>query len=85
MNLTQFKFEVDSDGIALLTWDMPGRPMNVLTPQVIDELEAAIEKVAGDAAIKGCVITSGKESFSGGAGLTMLQGLRDLYVTLAKE
>ena len=31
--------------------------------------------VAGDAAIKGCVITSGKDGFSGGADLTMLQGL----------
>jgi 3-hydroxyacyl-CoA dehydrogenase/enoyl-CoA hydratase/3-hydroxybutyryl-CoA epimerase len=41
--------------------------------------------VAGDAAIKGCVITSGKDAFSGGADLTMLQGLGELYDKLAKE
>ena len=85
MNLTNFRFETDADGIAVATWDMPGRSMNVITPEVMEELNQIVDKVAGDEAIKGCVITSGKESFSGGADLTMLQGLRDLYVTLAKE
>ena len=73
MNLTNFRFETDPDGIALLTWDMPSRSMNVITPQVIDELEQVIDHVAADASIKGCVITSGKETFSGGADLSMLQ------------
>ncbi len=73
MNLLNFRFETGPDGIALLTWDMAGRSMNVITPQVIDELETVVEQVAADPAIKGCVITSGKESFSGGADLSMLQ------------
>ncbi|MGY6248613.1 3-hydroxyacyl-CoA dehydrogenase NAD-binding domain-containing protein [Bosea thiooxidans] len=85
MNLTNFRFEADADGIAVATWDMPGRSMNVITPEVMDELNQIVDKVASEEAIKGCVITSGKESFSGGADLTMLQGLRDLYVKLAKE
>lgn len=85
MNLTNFRFETDADGIATLTWDMPGRSMNVITPEVMVELDQVIDKVAGDEAIKGCVVTSGKDSFSGGADLTMLQGLRDLYVGLAKQ
>ena len=75
MNLTNFRFEVDADGIALVTWDMPGRSMNVLTAEVIEELAAIVNKVAGDASIKGAVVTSGKEGFSGGADLTMLQGM----------
>ena len=29
MNLKNFRFETDADGIALVTWDMPGRSMNV--------------------------------------------------------
>ena len=29
MKLTNFRFETDADGIALVTWDMPGRSMNV--------------------------------------------------------
>lgn len=85
MNLTNFRFETDTDGIATLTWDMPGRSMNVITPEVMAELDKVVDKVASDEAIKGCVIVSGKEAFSGGADLTMLQGLRDLYVKLAKE
>ena len=85
MNLVNFRFETDADGIATLTWDMPERSMNVITPQVMEELDRIVDKVASDEAIKGCVIVSGKEAFSGGADLTMLQGLRDLYVKLAKE
>lgn len=85
MNLTNFRFETDSDGIATATWDMPGRSMNVITPEVMAELDQIIDKVAGDESIKGCVITSGKEAFSGGADLTMLQSLRDLYLGLVKD
>lgn len=85
MNLANFRFETDADGIATLIWDMPERSMNVITPQVMEELDQVVDKVASDEAIKGCVIVSGKEAFSGGADLTMLQGLRDLYVKLAKE
>ena len=84
MELTNFRFETDADGIATATWDMPGRSMNVITPEVMAELDQIIDAVAGTEAVKGCVIVSGKESFSGGADLTMLQGLRDLYVKLAK-
>ena len=31
--MANFRFETDADGIALLTWDMPGRSMNVITPR----------------------------------------------------
>ena len=82
---TNFRFEVDADGIALATWDMAGRSMNVITPEVMEELSRLVETVAGDEAVKGCVITSGKEAFSGGADLTMLQGLSAQYAKLAKE
>ena len=83
---TNFHFEVDPDGIALATWDMPGRSMNVITPEVMEELSRIVETVAGDDAIKGCVITSGKDgSFTGGADLTMLQGLGLAYAKLVKQ
>jgi 3-hydroxyacyl-CoA dehydrogenase/enoyl-CoA hydratase/3-hydroxybutyryl-CoA epimerase len=83
MNLVNFRFEVDADGIALATWDMPDRSMNVITVAVMDELGAIIDKVVEDAAIKGCVITSGKETFSGGADLSMLQDLGRGFAELA--
>ncbi|TIS92471.1 3-hydroxyacyl-CoA dehydrogenase NAD-binding domain-containing protein [Mesorhizobium sp.] len=73
MSYTNFTLDIDADGIALVTWDMPGRSMNVFTEEVMLELNAIVDKVAGDAAIKGAVITSGKDTFSGGADITMLQ------------
>ncbi|GLS18309.1 enoyl-CoA hydratase [Labrys miyagiensis] len=84
MDLTNFRFDVDADGIALATWDMPGRSMNVITVEVMDELEEILAKVVGEAGIKGCVIASGKEAFSGGADLTMLQGLGRRYQEACK-
>ena len=85
MTATSFSFERDANGIALATWDMPGRSMNVITPDVMGELAEIVERVADDPAIRGCVIASGKASFSGGADLTMLQGLGAEYARLMRE
>ncbi len=71
MNLNNFRFETDADGIALVTWDMPGRSMNVINPEVMSELGQIVDKLSGDAAVKGAVITLGKGV--GGADLTFLQ------------
>ncbi len=84
MNLNNFRFETDADGIALATWDMPDRSMNVLTPEVIAEMATIVDKISTDASIKGAVFTSGKEGFSGGADLTLLKSLGDEYARLAK-
>jgi 3-hydroxyacyl-CoA dehydrogenase / enoyl-CoA hydratase / 3-hydroxybutyryl-CoA epimerase len=85
MNLTNFRFETDAGGITLLTWDMAGRSMNVITPQVIDEMEQVFEHVTANAAIKGCVVTSGKDTFSGGADLSMLQSAASEYLKAKQE
>jgi 3-hydroxyacyl-CoA dehydrogenase/enoyl-CoA hydratase/3-hydroxybutyryl-CoA epimerase len=85
MNLRNFKFEIGPDGVALLTWDMPGRSMNVITLEVMEELEQVIDKVAGDAAIKGCIVASGKSAFSGGADLSMLQQSSAQYAKALTE
>lgn len=82
MTYKNFSVETDADGIALVTWDMPGRSMNVFTEEVMRELNAIIDQVVADAAVKGAVITSGKDSFSGGADLTMLQ---QMLGTFAKD
>ena len=74
-----FTVETDADGIALVTWDMKDRSMNVFTEEVMDELDKIIDQVVADAAIKGAVITSGKETFSGGADLTMLQKMLSVF------
>jgi 3-hydroxyacyl-CoA dehydrogenase / enoyl-CoA hydratase / 3-hydroxybutyryl-CoA epimerase len=63
------KYSVDRDGVALLVIDVPNRPMNVLTPEFMGELDAAIGEAAADEGVKGVVIASGKSSFIAGADL----------------
>src|SRR6266700_293707 len=80
-----FKLDVDGDGMALVTWDMPGKSMNVIDMDVVTELDEIVTKVAADAAIKGAVITSGKYTFGGGADLTMLEKQRTDYEATLKS
>ncbi|MDX0450850.1 3-hydroxyacyl-CoA dehydrogenase [Sinorhizobium medicae] len=75
MSYTNFKIETDADGIALVTWDMPDKSMNVITEEVMTELDGIIDQTAADPAVKGVVITSGKSSFSGGADLSMIKSM----------
>ena len=44
MKLENFSFEKDKDGIAVLTWDMPDRSMNVITESVISELNLVVDE-----------------------------------------
>ncbi|MBO0755847.1 MAG: enoyl-CoA hydratase/isomerase family protein [Bradyrhizobiaceae bacterium] len=80
-----FKLDVDADGIALITWDQPGRSMNLITTDTVEEFGAIVEKVASEVTIKGAVITSGKDTFCGGADLTMLEGLSRTFAEIAKS
>src|ERR1700729_4140515 len=84
MNLTNFRFEAHSDGIALVAWDMPGRSMNVINAEVVGELGQIVDKIASDEAVKGAVFTSGKDSFAAGADLTMLETAGKEYARRAK-
>lgn len=79
MTYKNFTVETDADGIALITWDMPDRSMNVFTEEVMRELDSIVDRVTGDAAVKGAVITSGKDTFSGGADITMLQKMLSIF------
>jgi len=85
MNLTNFKLDIDADGMALVVWDMPGRSMNVIDTSVMTDFSAIVEKVSTDAAIKGAVVTSAKDSFCAGADLTMLETLARLTAELIKS
>ena len=39
MTYVNFKVETDTDGIALVTWDMPEKSMNVFTVEAMQELK----------------------------------------------
>jgi 3-hydroxyacyl-CoA dehydrogenase/enoyl-CoA hydratase/3-hydroxybutyryl-CoA epimerase len=85
MTYENFRFETNDDGIALITWDMPDRSLNVFTQGALEDLDAIVDRVAGDEAIKGAIIVSGKDGFSGGADITMLHGLFSHFQKRAKQ
>ena len=70
--MTAVTFTVDADGIATISLDLPGRPMNVINENLMQPLVEAIDKVASDPAIKGAILTSGKKDFIAGADIDNL-------------
>ncbi len=82
--MPNFKFDVDADGIALVTWDMADRSMNVINADVIEELGKHLDKVVADAAIKGAVIASGKPTFCAGADLAMLERMGTVFANMVR-
>jgi 3-hydroxyacyl-CoA dehydrogenase/enoyl-CoA hydratase/3-hydroxybutyryl-CoA epimerase len=71
--MQNIRSEMDADGILTLTWDMPGRTMNVLSGDSIAEYTAAVERAIADASVKGVVVTSAKPAFIAGADLSMME------------
>ncbi|MDO9004132.1 MAG: 3-hydroxyacyl-CoA dehydrogenase NAD-binding domain-containing protein [Aquabacterium sp.] len=67
-----FTFDIDANGIGLVTIDMPGRAMNVLNPTLVEPFALLVQQLETDAALKGLVITSGKPTFIVGADIDQL-------------
>ncbi|WP_347266427.1 3-hydroxyacyl-CoA dehydrogenase NAD-binding domain-containing protein [Paracoccus sp. (in: a-proteobacteria)] len=75
--MTDFTMHKDADGVAIITWNLPGRSMNVLSLTGAAELGALIDDALADASVKGIVITSGKKDFAAGMDLNVLAGMRE--------
>jgi 3-hydroxyacyl-CoA dehydrogenase/enoyl-CoA hydratase/3-hydroxybutyryl-CoA epimerase len=78
------RFDVDAQGVALLTIDVPGKPVNVITPAFQAELAAAAERIATDDAIRGAILTSAKRDFMAGADLKDLATSYDRGLSAAE-
>ena len=78
------RFDVDGDGIATLTIDIPGKSMNVITPEFQADLAAAVARIAGDSGIKAAILTSAKRDFMAGADLKDLVTAYDRGVSAAE-
>jgi 3-hydroxyacyl-CoA dehydrogenase/enoyl-CoA hydratase/3-hydroxybutyryl-CoA epimerase len=69
------KFDLDKNGIALLTIDVDGQSMNVINKEFMSELDSHIDTIIANDRIKGAVITSGRDNaFLAGADLNMVLG-----------
>jgi len=76
--MTDFTMEKGADGVAIITWDVPGKSMNVMSREGFSELDALVDDALADDAVKGIVITSGKpDSFAGGMDLNAIARMRD--------
>ena len=69
--------EVRSEGIGVLTVDDPGETHNTITPQLGDELAAALDAMDADERVRAIVLRSGKrDSFLVGANIDYLRTIR---------
>jgi 3-hydroxyacyl-CoA dehydrogenase/enoyl-CoA hydratase/3-hydroxybutyryl-CoA epimerase len=75
--MTDFTLEKHADGVAVITWDCPGKSMNVLTREAFALVEGYLDDCLADDAVKGIVITSGKPDFAGGMDLNVLAQIRE--------
>ena len=71
---TTFSIDVDDDGIAVMTIDVPNQGMNVWDEALMAEFPAFVDDFVSNDAMKGLVIQSGRENgFMAGADLRMLE------------
>ncbi|MBT5072183.1 MAG: 3-hydroxyacyl-CoA dehydrogenase [Kordiimonadaceae bacterium] len=69
------KYDLDNDGIALLTIDVEGESMNVINQIFMSEMTGHLKTITDDENVKGAVICSGKDNaFMAGADLNMVLG-----------
>jgi 3-hydroxyacyl-CoA dehydrogenase/enoyl-CoA hydratase/3-hydroxybutyryl-CoA epimerase len=77
--MTDFTLNTDADGVAVITWDTQGKSMNVMNEQGFADLSALVDQGLADDAVKGIVITSGKQgSFAGGMDLNIISKMKDM-------
>jgi 3-hydroxyacyl-CoA dehydrogenase / enoyl-CoA hydratase / 3-hydroxybutyryl-CoA epimerase len=77
--MTDFTMTTDADGVAIITWDTQGKSMNVLNLEALAELEACVDTALADDAVKGIIITSGKDgSFAGGMDLNVIAKMKEM-------
>jgi 3-hydroxyacyl-CoA dehydrogenase/enoyl-CoA hydratase/3-hydroxybutyryl-CoA epimerase len=76
---------LDADGVLLATIDMPGRTMNVFSVELIDALDALMDRAESDPQVRSVVVTSAKPTFLAGADLVMVKGYTDRARTDTRE
>ncbi|MEO0743903.1 MAG: 3-hydroxyacyl-CoA dehydrogenase NAD-binding domain-containing protein [Pseudomonadota bacterium] len=75
--MADFTLTKDAEGIATITWDVAGKTMNVMSFEGLQELNDCVDDALADEAVKGIVITSGKDSFAGGMDLNLLAKMKE--------
>ena len=74
--MSNIRLEI-GDGIAVITLDVAGTAMNVLSPSVISEMSDTLDVIVSRADVRGILLASGKGVFAAGWDLTDLLGMLD--------
>ena len=81
--------EIDEQGIATAVLDMPGRPFNVFSEDMMADLKTLIDSATGsaknDSGMRALVITSGKSAFVAGADLGMIEDFGKMRFSATKQ
>lgn len=75
--MTDFTYDLGADGVAVITWDVPNKSMNVMSMEGFAALDGFIDHALADPACKGVIITSGKKDFAGGMDLNVIAKMRE--------
>jgi 3-hydroxyacyl-CoA dehydrogenase/enoyl-CoA hydratase/3-hydroxybutyryl-CoA epimerase len=73
-NASPLSLEALGDGVAVVTYDVPGEAVNTLKASFADHFERVLADAARDPRVRAIVLASGKpDSFIAGADITMLE------------
>ena len=70
-------YSVDSDGIATVEFDYPGKSQNILNSGSMGAYAEAMQKALADPAVRGIVVASAKKDFIAGGDLGEMAGSTD--------
>ncbi len=76
--MSAFNYKINKEGVAILTFDLPGEKVNKLTSSVMEELDGILDDIASNKEIRALVFRSGKEgSFIAGADIAEIRDIAD--------
>lgn len=76
--MSAFRHKIDSDGVAIITFDTDTEKVNKFTLPIMEELDTLLSEIKDNAGIKGLIINSGKkEHFIVGADISEIRKITD--------
>ncbi len=88
MSRNHTRMTLRPDGVAVVTLDHPDKPVNTLSPEVLEEFRERVEPLLDDPRVKAIVVASAKaDTFIAGADLEILDGMEspEEPATLSRE
>ena len=71
------KYTIDTDGIAIISFDHSKSSVNVIDEFLLTDFEFQVDNIIADPMVKGIILTSAKKDFMMGADLKMIIGITD--------